>query len=157
MTFNSRMGFTPSKMFAIDVDEFAHDPELEEAAIRFANGDDAGAEAGLMEVLAPKGPRVNHDDTWLTLFDLYRATGNQERFDSAAIEFASRFGRSAPQWFSLPEIVGRMNAPAPAAGGGGSTAIADWQSPPVFGVQSLAAMNAATLSSKKWTQLPLFI
>ena len=48
-------GFSASKLFAIDVDEFAHDPELEEAAIRFANGDDAGAEAGLMEVLGPSG------------------------------------------------------------------------------------------------------
>jgi hypothetical protein len=38
--------FSASKLIAIDVDEFAHDPELEEAAIRFANGDDAGAEAG---------------------------------------------------------------------------------------------------------------
>ena len=96
--------------FAIDVDEFAHDPELEEASIRFANGDDAGAEAGLLEVLAPGGTRIDHDETWLTLFDLYRATGQQDRFETAAIEFASRFGRSAPQWFSLPEAVGRMGA-----------------------------------------------
>src|SRR3569832_1496635 len=66
--------FTASKMFAIDIDEFAHDPELEEAAIRFANGDDAGAEAGLLEVLGAKGARAEHEESWLTLFDLYRAT-----------------------------------------------------------------------------------
>ena len=59
-------GFSASKQFAIDVEEFAHDPELEEASIRFANGDDAGAEAGLMEVLAPQGARSDHDETWLT-------------------------------------------------------------------------------------------
>ena len=135
--------FTPSKLFAIDVDEFAHDPELEEASIRFANGDDAGAEAGLMEVLAPQGARVNHDETWLTLFDLYRATGRQDRFETAAIEFAGRFGRSAPQWFSMPEVVGRMTAPPPAAPGSPSPSSADWTCPPVFGTQSLAAMNAA--------------
>lgn len=134
--------FTPSKLFAIDVDEFAHDPELEEAAILFANGDDDGAEAGLQEVLGPGGSRLNHDETWLALFDLYRATGRQERFETAAIEFASRFGRSAPQWFSLPEIVGRMNAPAaPAAGP--TNQVADWTSPAIFGTQSLAAMTAA--------------
>jgi hypothetical protein len=68
-------GFSASKLFAIDVDEFAHDPELEEASIRFANGDDAGAAAGLMEVLGPQGARIDHDETWLTLFDLYRASG----------------------------------------------------------------------------------
>lgn len=134
--------FTQSKLFAIDVDEFAHDPELEEASIRFANGDDEGAEAGLMEVLGPSGSRVDHDETWLTLFDLYRAIGRQDRYETAAIEFASRFGRSAPQWFSLPEIVGRMTAPAAAAPAATGQAIADWTSPAIFGTQSLAAMNA---------------
>jgi ABC-type transporter Mla MlaB component len=134
--------FTPSKLFAIDVEEFAHDPELEEAAILFANGDDDGAEAGLMEVLGPQGSRINHDETWLTLFDLYRATGRQDRFETAAIEFAGRFGRSAPQWFSLPEIIGRMTAPA-AAASGPTGQVADWTSPAIFGTQSLAAMNAA--------------
>jgi hypothetical protein len=33
--------FSQSKQYAIQVEEFAHDPELEEASIRFANGDDA--------------------------------------------------------------------------------------------------------------------
>jgi hypothetical protein len=132
--------FSPSKQFAIQVEEFAHDPELEEASIRFANGDDDGAEAGLMEVLGPQGTRVNHDETWLTLFDLYRATGRHERFEQAAIDFASRFGRSAPQWFSLPEIVGRMNTPVQQPAG---QPVADWNCPAVFGTQTLAALNAA--------------
>jgi ABC-type transporter Mla MlaB component len=150
-------GFSASKVFAIDVDEFAHDPELEEASIRFANGDDAGAEAGLMEVLAPGGPRIDHDETWLTLFDLYRATGQQDRFESAAIEFAGRFGRSAPQWISLPEAVGKMGhaaAPAPPAG----NQVADWISPATLGTQSLATLNAALARSAQpwrlsWTKL----
>lgn len=142
-------GFSASKLFAIDVEEFAHDPELEEASIRFANGDDAGAEAGLMEVLAPGGPRIEHDETWLTLFDLYRATGQQDRFESAAIDFAGRFGRSAPQWISLPEVVGRMgSAPAAAAAGG---ALADWTCPSALGTQTLAALNAALgRSAQPW-------
>ncbi|MGV3493028.1 MAG: STAS domain-containing protein [Ramlibacter sp.] len=134
-------GFSASKQFAVQVEEFAHDPELEEASIRFANGDDEGAEAGLLEVLGPSGSRVNHDETWLTLFDLYRAIGRQDRFESAAIDFASRFGRSAPQWFSLPEIIGRMSAPATTVPGGLQQA--DWTSPAIFGTQTLAALNAA--------------
>ena len=134
--------FSASKLFAIDVEEFAHDPELEEASIRFANGDDKGTEAGLLEVLGPKGARVDHDETWLTLFDLYRATGQQNCFESMAIEFAGRFGRSAPQWFSIPEAVGRMRVPVepPAAG---NQPLAHWTSPASFGTQTLAAMNAA--------------
>ncbi|MBE7366136.1 STAS domain-containing protein [Ramlibacter pallidus] len=133
--------FSQSKQFAIHVEEFAHDPELEEASILFANGDDDGAEAGLMEVLGPQGSRVNHDETWLTLFDLYRATGRHERFESAAIDFAGRFGRSAPQWFSMPEIVGSMSQPATPAPAG--QPLADWTCPAVFGTQTLAALNAA--------------
>jgi len=142
-------GFSVSKLFAIDVEEFAHDPELEEAAIRFANGDDEGAEAGLREVLAPSGARADHDETWLTLFDLYRAIGQQERFESAAIEFAGRLGRSAPQWFSMPALVARSNPPgasapaaAPGAVGAPSPALAHWTAPAVLGSQTLAAMTA---------------
>ena len=139
---SSNSVFSASKLIAIDVDEFAHDPELEEAAIRFANGDDAGAEAGLMEVLSPQGQRINHDETWLTLFDLYRATGQFDRYESAAIEFAGRFARSAPQWVSLPEAVSRMNAPASTAPPA-TRQVADWTSPTSFGTQTLAALNAA--------------
>ncbi|MDB5873615.1 MAG: hypothetical protein JWQ07_3057 [Ramlibacter sp.] len=151
-------GFSASKLFAIDVDEFAHDPELEEASIRFANGDDAGAEAGLMEVLGPQGARIDHDETWLTLFDLYRATGQQDNFETAAIDFAGRFGRSAPQWFSIPEAVSRMHAPPAAAPAGGAQQPPNWTSPATFGTQTLAAMNVALGKAKapwrlSWTKL----
>ncbi|MBG9389920.1 STAS domain-containing protein [Caenimonas aquaedulcis] len=139
---STNTGFSASKMIAIDVDEFAHDPELEEASIRFANGDDEGAEAGLLEVLGPQGSRIDHEDTWLTLFDLYRASGQQERFETAAIDFAGRFGRSAPQWVSFPEAVGRMQAAPPAAPQGNQPA-ANWTCPATFGTQTLAAMSAA--------------
>ena len=140
-------GFTASKVFAVDADKFAHDPELEEASIRFANGDDDGTEAGLMDVLGPGGARIEHDETWLTLFDLYRAVGRQDRFETAAIDFARRFGRSAPQWISLPEEVRRMGAAAPAAAaaapGGKPGQVAHWNCPSSMGTQTLAALNAA--------------
>ncbi|HXD43060.1 MAG TPA: STAS domain-containing protein, partial [Ramlibacter sp.] len=136
-------GFSASKLFAIDVEEFAHDPELEEASIRFANGDDAGAEAGLLEILAPQGTRIDHDETWLTLFDLYRATGRQDRFETAAIDFAGRFGRSAPQWFSIPEAVGRMHAPSTPAALGAQQQAPNWICPATLGTQTVAAMTAA--------------
>ena len=139
---NSNSVFSASKLIAIDVEEFAHDPELEEAAIRFANGDDAGAEAGLLEVLSPQGQRISHDETWLTLFDLYRATGQLDRYEIAAIDFAGRFGRSAPQWVSLPDAVNQLNAP-PSSAPPPSQQIADWTSPALFGTQTLAALNAA--------------
>ena len=89
--------------FAIDaIEEFAHDPELEEASIRFANGDDDGAEAGLLEVLqSPDGARIGHRSKpgVTALFDLYRASGKQDRFETAAIDFAEPL-RGVPrrQW-----------------------------------------------------------
>jgi len=151
-------GFSASKLFAVEVDEFAHDPELEEASIRFANGDDAGAETGLLEALGSTGTRSNHDETWMTLFDLYRATGQQDRFESAAIDFAGRFGRSAPLWFSIPEMVGRMAAAPTAAVTANTAQAADWTCASTLGIQSLAMLNAALAKAPQpwrldWTKL----
>ena len=134
-------GFTPSNMMAMEVAEVAHDAELEEASIRFANGDDAGAEAGLLEMLAPQGSRVGHPETWLALFDLYRATGEQDKFESSAIQFVQRFDRSAPQWFSLPEIVRKLTPVAVRPAGNGPAV--DWICPSVVGIQTVAALKAA--------------
>jgi ABC-type transporter Mla MlaB component len=134
-------GFSASKLFAVEVDEVQHDPELEEASIRFANGDDAGAEAGLVEAIDPRGPRHQHEETWLTLFDLYRATAQLDRFESLAIDFASKFNRSSPMWFSMPELVGKLPGSEPVAMPGLKKS--DWKSPANFGIQTLAALNAA--------------
>lgn len=142
----STSGFSPSKLTAVDVEEDGarhgvHDAELEEAAIRFANGDDAGAEAGLLEILGPGGVRAEHTETWLALFDLYRATGQQEKFETAAIQFVERFDRSAPQWFSMPDMVKMLSAPA---GKASNAPAADWVCPSVLGIQTVAALKAAT-------------
>lgn len=142
----SSTGFTASKLFAIEVDEVQHDPELEEAAIRFANGDDAGAEAGLLEALGQFGTRHQHEETWFAAFDLYRATAQNDRFESLAIDFAGKFGRSAPIWFSIPELVGNIVNPD-AVESLGVVQKSDWRSPANFGVQTLAALNAALLKA----------
>ena len=39
------------------------------------------------------------------LFDLYRATGQQGKFEHLANDYAQQFGLSSPQWFSLPKLV----------------------------------------------------
>ena len=101
----SPSGFSASHFFALDVQEIAQDPEVEEAAIRFANGDDAGAEQGLIDVLGRNGEEAHRVDDWLALFDLYRATGQLAPFESRALDFVNRFGRSAPQWVDMPGAV----------------------------------------------------
>jgi ABC-type transporter Mla MlaB component len=143
-------GFSASKLFALEVDEVQHDPELEEASIRFANGDDGGAEAGLLEAVSARGQRHQHEETWLTLFDLYRATSQYDRFESLAIDFASKFNRSSPMWFSIPEMVSKMAGPETRVPVGMRKA--DWKSPAIFGIQSMAALNAAVgRASMPWT------
>ncbi len=95
----TEVGFSTSKLFAIDVEDMATDPELEEAAIRFANGDDAGAESGLLEAL--RGESVSPDiaSSWIAaLLDLYRATHNKAGFDKVTAEFSRLLTRTVPQW-----------------------------------------------------------
>lgn len=136
--------FSASKAFAIEVGENAHDPEVEEAAILFANGDDAGAEAALRAIVIEGGSHANQVDTWLALFDLYRATGQQERFESAAIDFVNHFQRSAPQWFSMLESVERS---APAAAPAGAQ-LPHWSSPASLAPQSLATLKGVVQRAK---------
>jgi hypothetical protein len=100
--------FSVSNLFSIELGDGLADPDLEEAAIRFANGDDAGAEAGLLSVLQAENAPPDSANLWAAaLFDLYRATGQQASFDRVAIDYAQRFGHSAPAWFSTPELLGR--------------------------------------------------
>ncbi len=125
---------------------FAHNPDLEEAAILFANGDSAGAEASLREVLAQRGsdPQPQQFETWMALFDLYRATGQHERFGAAGLEFATRFHRSEPLWFSLPEQLGLQVQPEMQETAAAPVRPADslWNAPAQLTAQSVATLQA---------------
>ena len=96
-------GFAPA--LAVDTGEVAHDPDLDEAVIAFANADFEQCEQVLTALTSSDGTRARHAETWLVLFDLYRATGQQHKFESRALDYAQQFGRSAPQWFSMPKLV----------------------------------------------------
>ncbi len=100
----------------VEVLELKHDPELDEAVIAFANADFTHSERVLAQLTGPGAPRERHEDTWLVLFDLYRATGQQQRFENLSLAFAERCGRSPPQWYSLPQLLSDATAPQRAAG-----------------------------------------
>lgn len=122
------------------VEQFEHDPEMEDSAILFANGDFEGAARSLMGLLSDDSPPGEREDIWMTLFDLYRSTGDRTRFDGAAIDFAARFGRSAPQWGATPEIPQRQLAPEiqlKSAGKG-----TDWTFPTVIGETTLTRLQS---------------
>jgi ABC-type transporter Mla MlaB component len=140
---------------APEPEEFVHEPDLEEAAIRFANGDHAGAEAGLMDVLAQHQQDAPDEqlEIWMTLFDLYRATGQHDRFETLSIDFAAQYSRSAPLWFSLPEQLGLVSAPAASAVPGAPVRRDfSWNAPASLAVSSVAALQASlTRSASPWT------
>ena len=148
--------FSSSKFFAVENGAVpTHDTELEEAAIRFANGDDEGAEAGLLDILGPGGSRQDHPESWLTLFDLYRASEQQDKFELAALQFVERFNRSAPQWFSMPAMVKMLN---PQRAKTGNSPASDWNCPSTVGIQTVAALKAALAKAAMpwcldWTNL----
>ena len=148
--------FSYSNMMAMEVQEIAHDAELEEASISFANSDDAAAEAALLAMLAPGGSRTGQSEVWMALFDLYRATDSQEKFENAAIGFVQKFDRSAPQWFSMPAMVKQLAGPASQVAVAGQTA--DWICSSSMGIQTVAALKAALAKAPmpwrlNWTNL----
>ncbi|HEY6132597.1 MAG TPA: hypothetical protein VIW70_01355 [Rubrivivax sp.] len=141
-------GKAPAVEVAVEVSEIVHDPELDEAVIAFANADFDQCERSLQQLIAPVGPRALHAETWLALFDLYRATGQHERFESLALDYARQFGWSAPQWYSLPKLVADAAAedrPTPAR------VIGDvgWICPDELDVEAVARLRSQTL------QMPL--
>ncbi len=91
--------------FTVNVLEVTHDPELDESVIAFANADFEQCEQALLRLTGKNGSRAEHAETWLVLFDLYRAVGQQQKFENLAQDYAQQFGFSAPQWFSMPRLV----------------------------------------------------
>lgn len=137
--------FSASQWLGQSAPPYVHAPELEEAAIRFANGDQEGAESAVQDLLKQPG-LAYQEPLWMALFDLYRATGQVERFDNASIDFASRFGRSGPLWVSFPgaDATQRRSPVGSAWDDGLSEAPGyQWSAPSVLGSQSVAALKVA--------------
>lgn len=72
-------------------------PELEEAAVLYANGKIGETATLLNRYLLDH--RDNHDPLpWYMLFDLYELSDQSAPFEDAAVEFAVKFERSPPTW-----------------------------------------------------------
>jgi hypothetical protein len=143
-----------SSPFAVEVSEVMHDPELDEAVIAFANADFSQCEEALQRITSSGGDRAQHAETWLVLFDLYRATGQQQRFESLALDYAQQFGWSAPQWYSLPKLMADAIAdeplvPASSSGTSRSHGDVGWVCPDQLDIEAVARLRSQTL------QMPL--
>jgi len=132
----------------VEVSEVVHDPDLDEAVIAFANADFTQCEQSLSQLVGANGSRAQHAETWLVLFDLYRATGQHARFESLAVDYVHQFGLSPPQWFSLPKLVAEAAAEERPSG---ARAVGDvgWVCPDLLDVDAIARLRSVTL------QLPL--
>lgn len=140
----------------VEVLEIKHDPELDEAVIAFANADFTHSERVLVQMTGQGAPRQHHEDTWLVLFDLYRATGQQQRFEALSLAFAEQCGRSPPQWYSLPQLLSDATAPQRAAGA--DNGHVGWVCPPRLDSDGLALLASQLLQLPQpwvldWTQL----
>lgn len=125
-----------------------HDAVLDEAALRFAQGDAAGAAEALSEALtdpalAPAQALALHD----TLLDLYCATGEAARFEVLALEGAQRFQSSPPAWVHLPQQWadwrGLRRALSPRVGSA-------WQAPASLRATDLPSVDVAASAEAPW-------
>ncbi len=98
-------GFSSSDLFAMEPDDLMTDPELEEAAIRFANGDDTGAESALVNALSGEALVPEVAQAWVVaLLDFYRATGREQAFDRVVIDHAARLDHLRPRWIAIASV-----------------------------------------------------
>ncbi|MCL2644162.1 MAG: STAS domain-containing protein, partial [Betaproteobacteria bacterium] len=91
-----------SQQGAIEVTEIATGIGVvyEEAAVLYANGNDRDAEQLLTAIFDDSTATVG-EGLWMMLLDLYRLTGQRDRFDARVIDYARRFERSPPAWEDL--------------------------------------------------------
>ncbi len=137
-----------ARPFAAEASEVTHDPDLDEAVISFANADFEQCKSALATLVGQGGAREQNAETWLVLFDLYRATGQQHKFESLAMDYAQQFGWSSPQWFSMPNLVTDAAADEPLSGARVAGQVG-WVCPGVVDPEVVAKLSSQTL------QMPL--
>ena len=82
---------------------------LEDAALRYANGQTAQARQVLEQGLASDEEAKHSPLAWLAMFDLLQREGDRATFDQLALRYVVSFEQSAPAWEE------RGPKPAPAA------------------------------------------
>lgn len=83
--------------FHVEQDVSPVDSDAEEAAILYANGQDAVVRSLLEHAvhIHRTGPG---ERLWMMLFDLYKISGQKELFEALEIEYARAFEKSPPAW-----------------------------------------------------------
>ncbi len=148
MTFESKvadrdaapLSFRVAQQNLPELREVVHDPELDEAVIAFANADYDSCENAINALIRPGGQRNLQGETWLVLFDHFRATGQQAKFEALALDYAQLFGLSAPQWYSMPKLAAEaarsVRAPMGASSG------VSWAAPEYLVAESVQQLKS---------------
>jgi len=98
-------------MMDIQESPFESAQALEEAAILYANRQDAAAQAALEEAIqSDEVPPQAARQAWLMLFDLFENQGRRAEFEAAAIKYAIRFETSPPAFNDRSDV--KTSAPA---------------------------------------------
>ena len=134
---------------------------LRDAALHHAEGELKEAQQLLEDMLADATlePEAAESLTF-SLFDVYRVSGQQDRFEALALDYANRYGRSPGEWFSLAELAGSViseNA-APESSFSELAQETTWRCPAILNKQSLAdcisrSPATATHSFVNWEAL----
>lgn len=121
--------------------------DLRDAAILFSDGDIDATVTQLLSPLELGGLAPDLTDALVSaLCDVYRYSGQQEKFMATAMDHAAQFGRSPPEWFSLPEILSRrtkFHADAQPSSEAGKHA-AYWACPAELQVSDLTALETGS-------------
>lgn len=108
LEFDCALPAGPAAASGIEVSASTLPPDLEEAAILYANGQSQAAVATLRGSIARGGGDARTLQAWRMLFDVLQASGARAEFDTVAIEYAARFEKSPPAWQEMA-----AQAPAP--------------------------------------------
>ena len=150
-------GFSSSDLFAMEPGDLMADPELEEAAIRFANGDDMGAESALVEALSGQALVPEVAQVWVVaLLDFYRATGQEQAFDRAVMNHAARLDHLRPRWIDIANVqtspAASHQAQSSVVFSGSPTMRALWSCPPELTAAGMEDLRRAlSQTPPPWT------
>lgn len=124
-------------------------PVLEEAAILFASGQNEVAEQMLVAAVHHQELGGATEIGWQMLFDLYRITNDQYKFESLSLDYANKFETSPPLW---PENTGANEAEAEPQG---DTTVANVGFPAKLDSGTIKALEKLQIAGAKSKSLRL--
>ena len=151
--------FMASGLLTIEPSVPAPDIEMEQAALRFANGDLAGAQLALQTALLAAPTGSGAAPRWAAaLLDLGRTTGQRALFDATASEYGRHFERGVPGWFSVPDALAPLVPQSDAVVAPAANPVSSWTCPSLLAPEAVAHLRASLLPGVSpwrldWSQL----